>query len=190
MPEEGPAPEPNSQAQPAGMARGRPKRVLRRRHWGLIILSALVILAELAYGYRAWDMGGNWWWGRTDLVPREVAMPMEDDASDESILAAFSELCDTELEATPQYDDRFKAVYECSVAGNYVWLSIDRGPGDAIRYVTLAPCFAGLDPTNTIFAGRWMVDMIGDPIPASIDARLPAAATRWYCPPEDPDAPA
>ena len=149
-------------------------RVLRPRHWAFIIFTALAILAEIWFGthYRLIDA-------------TEVAMPIENDASDEEILEAFSEFCDNEPEAAPEWDDRFTAVYQCTVGNTYLWLSIDRSNGDYLHYVTLQPCFEDLAPTNVISGGRWMVDMVEEPIPDNLAARFPQNASRWYCPPDE-----
>jgi SAM-dependent methyltransferase len=158
-------------------------RVLRPRHWVLIAATALLAIAEI------WHLTHM---EASDNVPRvmptaPVTMPLADDASDEEILSAFEELCGSTPEAVPEYDDRFTAAYACPVEETYLWISIDRGHGDYLRYVTLPECFEELEPTNTISGGRWMIDMDNEAIPDHIVQRLNEGATRWYCPPEEDD---
>ena len=177
-------------AKPDAVTTGSPskRRILRPRHWAFIALTVLVAGLEILQGTNAWHIGGDWWRGNQGLVARELALPLENDASDADILAAFNEMCDNPAVATPDYDDKFTAVYECPVADTHLWISIDRGNGDAVRYINLAPCFAGMDPTNTLSGGRWMIDNIGDPIPEAVLAKFPAQVMRWYCPPEEESA--
>ena len=160
-------------------------RVLKPRHWVLIALTALIALAEVWYLTHRTEEG--------PATPRAIAttpvsMPLANDASDEEILKAFGELCGQTPVAVTDYDDRFTAAYACPMDDTYLWISIDRGTGDYLRYVTLPECFEGLEPFNTISGGRWMIDMDEEPIPDHIVHRLTGEVIGWYCPPEEENA--
>ena len=158
----------------APISETKPGAVIRGRHVAFIAITALVAIAEWTHGLGTWD--------------RAIPMPLENDATNEQIIEAFAEMCDGPVEATPEYDDKFTAIYECPVGDSYLWLSIDRGKGDYIQYVSLVPCFLDLEPINTISGGRWSVDMNDEEIPPAIIGAFPIETQRWYCPPAEEDA--